>query len=66
MENLKIQDSTIMAKCLKCQIYAIAQNSACCIFFICEGAGDGPCNLERLEIHVILVKSLGFMGSLDE
>ena len=43
-----------------------ARNSAYWISFIHEGAGAGPCNLERLEIHVILVKSMGFMGSLDE
>ena len=34
--------------------------------FVHEGAGSGPCNLERIKIHVVLVKSMGFMGSLDE
>ena len=58
-----------MAKCLQGQIGAIvgvARNSACWIFFVREGAGNGPCNLERLEIHVILVKSMDLTGSLDE
>ena len=35
-------------------------------FFVREGAGNGPCNLERLEICIILVKSMDLMGSLDE
>ena len=47
-------------------IVGIAQNSACLIFFVREGAGNGPCNLERLEIHVILVKSMDFTGYSDE
>ena len=59
----------IILLCLKdqlCAIAGVAQNSACWISFVCEGAGIGPCNLEILEIHVILVKSMDFMGSLDE
>ena len=47
-------------------IVGITRNSACWIFFVCEGAGSGPCNLERLEICIILAKSMGFTGSLDE
>ena len=47
-------------------IVGIAQISACWIFFVREGAGNGPCNLERLKIHIILVKSMDFMDSSDE
>ena len=66
---LKIEDYFVVAKCLQDQIDAIveiAQNSACWIFFVREGAGNGSCNLERLEIHVNLVKSMDLKGSLDE
>ena len=68
-EYLNIQDYFVVAKWIMGQIgtiFGVAQNSACWIFFICEGAGNGPCNLERLKIHIILVKSMDLMGSLDE
>ena len=68
-EYLKIRDYFVVAKCLQGQIGAIvevARNSACWIFFVREGAGNGPCNLERLEIHINLVKSMDLMGSLDK
>ena len=47
-------------------IVEIAQNSACWIFFVHGGAENGPCNLERLKICGILVKSMDFMGSSDK
>ena len=59
----------IILLCLKdqlCAIAGVARNSACRIFFIFEGAGIGPCSLEILEIHVILVKSMDFVGYSDE
>ena len=59
----------IVLLCLKdqlCAIAGVARNSACWIFFVCEGAGICPCNLEILKIHVILVQYMDFTGSLDE
>ena len=59
----------IILLCLKdqlCVIAGVAQISACWIFFVCEGAGIGPCNLEILETRIILVKSMDLVGYSDE
>ena len=40
-----------------CVIAGVGQNSISCRFFVCEGAGMGPCILEVHEICAILVKS---------
>ena len=47
-------------------IVEVAQNSLGWIFFIREGAGNGPCDLERFKIHVNLVKIMDLMGSVDK
>ena len=68
-EYLKIQDYFAGAKHLLDQMSAIvevARNSLCWIFFVREGAGNGPCNLKRYEIHVNLVKTIDLTGSVDE
>ena len=68
-EYLEIQDYFSGAKRLLDQmsaIFEVAQNSLCWIFFIREGAGNGPCNLERFKIHVNLVKTMDLLGSVDE
>ena len=68
-EYLKIQDYFAGAKYLLDQMSAIvevARNSLCWIFFIHEGAGNGPCNLERFKIHINLVKTMDLMGYGDE
>ena len=68
-EYLEIRDYFAGAKCLLDQMSAIvgvAQNSLCWIFFIREGVGNGPCNLERFEIRVNLVKTMDLTGSVDE
>ena len=68
-EYLKICDYFVVVKCLQgqiCAIVGIGRNSACWIFFVREGARNGPCNLERLKICIYLVKSMDLTGSLDE
>ena len=37
-------------------IAGVGRNSISCRFFVCEGAGMGPCILEVHEIRAILVK----------